>query len=884
MFSEQIGDVEQAFDWYQRALIENPTHESTVQETERLAAALDGWSTLANTYARALEQQSDGERLAMAGFRLAQLYEQELGDIERAEQTYRFVVGKNKKAVASLEALDRIYTEHGAFSALRDVLELRIAAVNGSPEASDLNYRLGQLFQRELHAPADAIRVYQHIINDLDSQNIEALHALQLAYYEGEQWTALLDAYEKELDIVLGDDAQAEVLGKMARLAAQRLQDTDKGISLWKRVLDIRGEDREALSALGEIYAKTENWRDLVDVLEREVAVADDDKNRVAIYTDLARVWNDKLQREGNALENWERVLDIDPGNADALLAMAQIHENEGAYQELVETLHRIVDAGAATLDDEALQKVQLKMGSVYNDKLEQPMEAVEAYRQVLEINPRNFSAIEALEKIHAEQGQWDAYIDVLERRMEATDEPDDKIQVLLSIGEAWESKAENPDGGVSAFERVLEHAPMHDVAFEKLEALHRSAERWEPLVELYLSRLEYTGEPDARRALFFRVASVYEKELHDNERAFDALLVAWTEDLSNEAVSAELERLAALTQRWNELLSQANEALQEEEDPELRLTLCLRCARWYGTELGHLEYAIPYYEEIRQLDPVNVPAMRQLTELYRKTEQWQLLAQVLVQLADMTDQAGEKMLRLVELGELCENELGVADQAMPYYKQALDVDSANVEALGKLEHVYRKRELFDELKRTLQRTVDTLGDDPASVAARLELAKVYEEHFKQDQQATDVLSKVLEIEPGNPGALKALQGLYTRHENWQELRSVFESQLDAVETERQRIDVHMQLAMLWEEQFVKPEKAAEHLEEVVALDPTHHDAYLGLARVYRRLQSWESLIETYNRHATSAPDRDLRLCSLSVWVRSMHMSLSNQSVLLMPI
>ncbi|MCB9708426.1 MAG: tetratricopeptide repeat protein [Myxococcales bacterium] len=861
LYDENMGDSSQAFDWYQKALMEDPLYERSASETDRLARMLDGWATLANTYSEVLEQRRDNlEVVSTAGVKLAQLYESELGDVERAEEAYRFVLGVNPKAEDALESLDRIYTEQGAFKALHDVLKMRIDAVNGSSDGVELNFRLGRLLETELSEPDQAIHVYRRIIDKLDPQHMDAIHALENVYSQKGQWPELLEAYEREYKVAMGDSAQSDVLAKMARLSTDNLHDQERAVDLWRRVLDIRGEDREALAALGDIYARQENWRDLVDVLEREAAVVDDDATRIAIYTDLGRVWSEKLQRNPNALESWERVLDIDPGNVDALFAMAAIQQSAEAYGDVVETLHRLVDVGAAVLSDTVLQDVYLRMGQLYAEKQQQPLEAVEAYTKVLEINPRAFVAMDELERIHREEAQWEAYIGVLEQRANALDDVEAKIGVLLAIGEAWETKADQKDGGVSAYERVLELDPLHQFAFEKLEELHREAGRFEALVELYLVRLERLDVPEERRQLFLRTARVYEKDLNDSERAFDAILVAWTEDYANEEITRELERLAGITQRWNELLSQANDALQQERDPEIRLVLCLRCARWYGTELGHLEYAIPYYEEIRELDPVNVPAMRQLAELYRTTAQWQLLAKILVQLADMTNEPGEKMLRLVELGELCENQLGVPDQAHPYYHQALELETASLEALGKLEHVYQGTQEWEQLLVVLQRTVNELTDPVASVAPRLTMAEVYERELDQKDEAVSAYANVLEIDPGNIQALRGLQRLYTALERWQELREILENQLAFVRTEREKIELYLRLAELWEDQFIKPEQAAEQLEHVVELDPTHHEAYLGLERLYRRIQRWPALIETYDRHAIATPDRDLKV------------------------
>ncbi len=62
-------------------------------------------------------------------------------------------------------------------------------------------------------------------------------------------------------------------------------------------VLDLRGEDVEALAALGNLYESLGQWAKLVDVLERQFDIADRDETRVAILMRRARTLNDKLGR-----------------------------------------------------------------------------------------------------------------------------------------------------------------------------------------------------------------------------------------------------------------------------------------------------------------------------------------------------------------------------------------------------------------------------------------------------------------------------------------------------------------------------------------------------------------------------------------------------------
>ena len=87
------------------------------------------------------------------------------------------------------------------------------------------------------------------------------------------------------------------------------------------------------------------------------------------IYSDLGRIWYEKLHRDRNALESWERVLDIDTAHTDALFAIAEIHRAAGSHSDLVDTLHRIIDVGSATLDDAAIEGVYMQLGAIFDEQ-----------------------------------------------------------------------------------------------------------------------------------------------------------------------------------------------------------------------------------------------------------------------------------------------------------------------------------------------------------------------------------------------------------------------------------------------------------------------------------------------------------------------------------
>jgi tetratricopeptide (TPR) repeat protein len=856
---DKANDHRRAFQWMQKALLEDPSHDHSLGEAERLSAIVDGWTQLATTYANGIQHTGDPLSRAELGRRLAKVYEEQLHDLERAEETYRFVLGVDGHDENALAALDRIYTEHGAHLALSQVLRKRIEGCNNGSELIDLHYRLGAVLDHRLGCTEEAIEVFNTLLRDHDSEHAETIRALEGIYANLERWPELFATFEKELSIALGDSQQADVFARMAKLSSNRLRDSEKAIGLWQRVLDLRGEDPEALNALGDIYASQGNWRDLVDVLEREAAIADDDSFRIQVYSDLARVWYEKLERERNAIENWERVLDIDPGNTYALFSIAEIHREGGQSRERADTLQRIIDVGAATLEDADLVTVYMQLGHIYGNELDRPGDAVEAYRNVLTIDPAFFEALDSLELIHRGQDEWEDAIDVMEQRARAFADPQEKIRQLISVTELWESEVGNKDGAAGAFGRILDVDPMHEYAFSELQALHKEAERWDDLIDLYVTRIEATEDRDERIELLRAAARTYEEQLDNGEQAYHTLYIAWTEDFGNKNTAVDLERVTAANDKWNELLTSANQVLQEGHEPNTQIAICLCCAKWYGQDLGHPEYAIPYYEQIRALDPSNAKAWWQLGDLYETTQQWDKLAQALAKLVELTSDEEVKANTYVRMGDLADDRFAMRQEAEDYYRRALHLQDTHVGALEALERIYREDGRSNKLLNILERKAQAVEDTDSVVSALLQVAVAYEESFNDPKAAIENYEKAAELSPSDLSALRGLERLYTQEGRYQDLIGILEREYEVVSTERERIEILLRLAQMWEQEFRKPENAAERLEQVLDIDPLHDDALCQLEQLYRTMQRWDDLVRTFDRHANATSDNEER-------------------------
>src|SRR5690606_11857780 len=269
----------------------------------------------------------------------------------------------------------------------------------------------------------------------------------------------------------------------------------------------------------------------------------------------------------------------------------------------------------------------------------------------------------------------------------------------------------------------------LDEEAAEKLAAIEARAsegEDWERLVEVLMARVEIEGSAPGRAALLRQVAEVFESRIGDLPRAFTALTAALREDPADVGALDRVEKLAADTGAWAELVGELAEVAQEIDDKEVAAGYWARLGRWYHRHLDHLDYAVAAFRESTKLDPSGAEAYRGLAEVYRRQQRWAELADTLSALVER-EQSREALLDLyLDLGDLQETQLASTARAMEAYQKAFEVDPDCEDALVALERLYRKGERWGKLARVLERRAELFeagGDAQRAAATRRELA-----------------------------------------------------------------------------------------------------------------------------------------------------------------
>ena len=858
---ERLEDASRAFDWYGMAFREVPDDEQSRAEVARLAEVTGRWADLMVIYTEGLNQSQDVELHRSVGHEMATVYRVYLDDDAAAERMYQYILESIDPAdPAALGGLDELFEGQERWTELADILKREIDATYEEPERVRFTFRLGDVLEVRTGEPDEAVERYRSIL-DMEPNHGDTLARLERIYLARGEWEPLYDVFARQVENAAEDVDKANLAARMANLASEFLSRPEDAIDLWNQVLDLKAEDGHALLALESLYESLEMWRELVDVCERQVnRVENDTAREIELYSKLGRVWGDYLDREEKALENWGQVLDRDPQHEEALWAVRSLHERTGAFAELAETNHRLLERLAS--EDERREELYRQLGRLYQESLERPVDAIQAWTQLLAIQTHDPEAIDALEELYTTAEDWASCVTVLDRKAEITEDPYEQVSILFRIAEMFEERLADAGGAQSAYVRVLGIQPDNLDAFAQLERLYETEEQYPQLVELLLGRLEHTTDTFEQLDIYERTAKVFEGKLDQIESAFLVLGRAFEQSRDDERFGAELQRLAGEAGSWAELIGMYENVIQGMGQVAESVPLHLRVASWYDEKLDQLQHAGTHYQYVLAIDPQNLQALTALELLLERFDNWPKVAEVLATKVGLAVESDERKASLEKLARIQETRLDRPDDAIESYRQVLQIDGMDPEALKALERLYTVRQRWQDLIEVLDLQAAVLGDPAQIVDNHLRVGELWETRLGSPERAVDSYRQALAVDDHCVDAMEALQKLYTQQDRWHELLDVYELMLGVRTEPEERLRVYSRIAMIQEEELADVYATIDTYRTMVSVDPRDPTAVRALDRLYRQQERWEELAEVYEQHleVTDSPDTQIQV------------------------
>ena len=611
--------------------------------------------------------------------------------------------------------------------------------------------------------------------------------------------------------------AMAHLYGEMAGAYGNRGEYVNKAIDFYKQALKVDPNATYIEEELTDFYVQTGQ---LDKALQEAESLLKAHPDSASAHKVMARIYS-------------RQIGDPDQGRVD----QAMLKNAIGQYQKAAELNPK---------DTESLSMLARLSRVAHDDAT-----AEKAYKQVLAQDPDDEDALNGLALVYADKGDFAGAVDMLKKAVEKNPEPRnvvmlaqfyDQAKDFENGAEAWKQAVSLTNGNskvLRAYATDLYAAGRFDEALKALQDLAVAEPKDDKLqlqiAELLRNKKDFDGAA---------AALAKARAISDSPEARFA---------NAELLNAEGKHAEAIAQ-MRKLLDDTKKDTYNQEERGNRLEMLERLGT-YDMAAGKTADGVAAFHEIAELDPTLGSRVTTQTVLaLRDAREYKTARQE----ADAGLKKYPTDKQVIETHALIMGDLGLTDTAINELKSLPNYLKDREVLLNFMAPIQDKAKRFDEERKTLD-AADALSKNPQEKeqvefmrgamyereknfdAAEKSFRKVLADDAKNSgamnylgymfadrgvhlDEAKQLISKALELEPGNPAYLDSLAWVYFHQDQYDQAANELRQALDKMGD-----------------------------------DPTVHDhlgdVYMKQGKIREAIQQWESSVAEYKKAAPSDQD-----------------------------
>jgi tetratricopeptide (TPR) repeat protein len=796
-------------------------------------------------------------------YRAARLYETTLKDKVKAEEVYTSLLEVDPTDEIAKAALEEVKKQLGKFE---DVVEMLLARSQDSASGEDRARsmaEIGHLYSNELDDVDQALVAYAQAVCEVPTNQEYAAEVERLAGDKPERWKEVLASLtEKVKGEELTAPHRAALLLRAANWYDAKTTHHDMALMAYQEVLKADPVSEGANEGLTSIYKKAQEWTSYAAILLKRADAAGTTPRARDLRTEAAHVFETRLSDDRKAKDHYAHVLAEDPSHAAASEGLARLAEKTGDFRTLVGLLEKRAEArrGGDKVD------TLVKVAEVYEDHLNDLPEATRRFEAVLAIDPSHLLALKGLDRIYNRLGRYQELLKNLERQIELSATPRQKINLLERTAALHEEEFLDHAKAAADLEAILHIDGSNEAALTALARHYKQLARWDDLVKLYEKHASLVTDSAHIFELTVQRARVLADHIGSPERAMRAYEQALETQPGNAGALEALAHLRELTGDSHAALTAIEALASKATTPEAQAEQWLRAGRLLEGR-GDLDGAIERYKAAIEANPRDAGASGALRKAYAQRGD---AASAVAQIEKELEYAEGKLAKArlyAEAGRIYRDKLKDNDKAADMARKASDLDPTNADAfviLGDLafegQRYVEASKLYESLVtrsqvlgkedavRVLTRYVEAFskafgtrasspGDAPAasSPASHPKVTAAVEALHKLAPDDASVLGNIARVlfDHGDPAAARDAYKAYLAKADKLPGNERAAALYRMGESARRAGDL---------------EGAAPPLLEAVDLDPASSLPLQSLSKLYEEQGSWEKAIRTKNR------------------------------------
>ena len=534
--------------------------------------------------------------------------------------------------------------------------------------------------------------------------------------------------------------------------------------------------------------------------------------------------------------------------------------------------------------DPDRIVDLKLRLAGLRETRLDELHAAVEIYREIIEMDPENQPAIDALERIIEVQefrkevaeilepiyrtlGVWEKLIGVFEIMIDSEETVARKVDLLHEIAGLYETTGDEPEKAFKTLGRALAQDPSEERTREELDRLARVLVLYDELANIYVSTVESIDNMDLAADYHLKIAVICEEQLQDVDRAIKHYREVLAIDPMHIEAATSLEGAYQIAENYSELANIYLKKVEMVTDLEEQKGLLFKASQIYEEIIENTDQAISVYMRILDIDEDDLQAIAQLEGLYLRLERWDDLQGIYNRKVDLVSTPEEKKEVLYILGSMYEGEMSDIRKAIETYQRIIEFDPDDFRAIQRLDVLFTETKEWHDLLSILEREVELTEDPDEAVSYKYRIGELYVRHLEDTPRAVEYIKDILIISPQHEPSIAILEELVTGDDEpllavevlepiyqdlaeWRKLIGVLEVKLQVTEDNWQRVEILHQIAELLESDLHLdvPNEAFDIYARALAVDNVNEKTLERLDDIADQTGRWEDLANLFDQ------------------------------------
>ncbi len=816
---EMLEDPDEAARAYRRMLDVRPSYDLARARLEQIYADNDRHRDLLDLLRERLDRNEDPHVRADVSLRIAAIQDGALEEPDAAVDTLEALlvdapehaeavllleqIAQRRRELRAriLELLRPIYQSAGNVRRMVEVDEWRLSQTEDPIARHELYRGMAVLLAQSPDTAEVAFRTLcralaepgpQDTLEELDHEVTRFAEALELRGALAEALVAAADSERLQSD----EDRRLSLMVRGAGMLRDHGA-TERAVDTLRAALVLRDDHPQALAGLDASLTTLGYHDELSGVLAKRAEVAEDDEARVALLRRLAGLYEDVLARPEDAEGAWKRLLEVQPGDSEALSRLSRVYEASGSTRELIDVLERQVDA---SLDDRERRDLRMQLSNLHRETMKDRTAEIDVLRALLAEAPSDDDALAALARALEVEGRHAEAADVISERATMIDGDERRASLVLDVARIYGGPLGDVPGALERYEQVLTMMPTQDGALTDLVRLAKQPDAFEvagPLVmeplqqagrltelaDVLEARAELSPDPTEQVEALRRLARLRVERLDDLPGALAASNALLDVVDGEEALAEALDQGGRLAVQLGEGSAHVDRLAARASDdalpPDARVATALYAANLAEEVLGDPQRALELLLPLVHTGLATLEVCLRVERLGRSISDHEAVAAALVEGARLAPDPEQQSGLFVRLGDV-RRESGDHAGALDAYREAYDINAsssavAGMEALLHAGHAGQSAPsaaLLDALDLAYQSAGDRGGQaqitglrlNNASDAdqPRLleQLATLREEGGGSRHEALDAWGRLLVLDPDASSVLERMLGL----------------------------------------------------------------------------------------------------------------------------